>query len=579
MNKSRDASGRFVSKAIADTANNGGKSTPQAKDQSVVGSASFAASLSPKQAYELSIAVRRAIDAKANDKSKAKLRIFSVSSGDEIISGSLYQLLRRPNRQMTGSRFVAELSKWWDLKNEMAVNVGGIPGAVTGLSILDPYTISELPTPVYELEKVEKWVHTLGGVRVELPVERVCYAKGWNPYSQVRGLSPLLTGVNEVSTNYFSQRFNSAFFQNGAHTDVIARFAKGTRKEIAEQWVNQYEANHSILNGRAFKISAVIADELEIHTPGQEIKDGHFINLQNYNDEAIGRLFGVPASIMAFYARVRFDTVDAELESYYENTLLPEMTMISEFLQTQLVDRYFPNAASGTKKEKAKLGPTMKKALEKAMDERRGANSILFPESDVVVLLDPDTLPIAAKLNVKKLDAAQKYRTVMGVSYKAAAEWAGIDRETNEVDELIVVPSTEQVLNPPQSEEEEGEEVPQPVEAPDLNDAVSDEASEEAEKAVVGHARDYYRDLRALVCDKLDKGEWFGKTDAEKLLVEHGIAVPNLKLQLAKDHLAIIAIDRDNQLDKGQKIRAAKDYFNSITKAASLRGIVKGEAK
>jgi hypothetical protein len=113
------------------------------------------------------------------------------------------------------------------------------------------------------------------------------------------------------------------------------------------------------------------------------------------------------------------------------------MGMLTELVQKQLIDPHF--TSNNSKKVKAALSPNMKKALDRAISEN--------PQSDIVFVLDPDTLPIASKLRLRQLEMAEKYRKSQAVSFKDAAEWAGLDRPSNAADEMIYIATGEQRID------------------------------------------------------------------------------------------------------------------------------------
>ena len=66
-------------------------------------------SLTPAEAYQLSIDVQSAISAIVNQIAKAKLRLFYKRTGEEIVDGQLYRMLKNPAKGWTTSAFIKEI--------------------------------------------------------------------------------------------------------------------------------------------------------------------------------------------------------------------------------------------------------------------------------------------------------------------------------------------------------------------------------------------------------------------------------------------------------------------------------------
>jgi HK97 family phage portal protein len=544
-------------KAIADSVNTGVATTAATTTNSIVGLQSLEKALTPKQAFELNVTARTAITARATNVAKASLRLFARRSGDEIISGDLYDLLRHPAPYYSTSRLVSELVFWHDLLDEFAVLViEDKVGRVAGLKVLDPTMLRERPYGVTRLEDVQAWEYYEGGIRLEIPPRNLIFHKGFNPYSHVRGLSRLITGSQEVSNQYFATRFNTSFFQNGCATDIIAKFPKGTKKEVAQEWVDQWTAKHSVFNNNGFKVSAVIADQVDIESPGQVQKDGQYMQLMAWDSEQIAGLYGVPASVMGFYSKTRFDTIDKELEAFMENALMPLMTTITETLQTQLVDRFYRSAAGNTKKEAPRLGRMCRKALADAQADR--------VESDTVILLDPDSLPIMATLQQGKVDYAQKLRLTFGMTAEAAAEFVGLDLPEN-----FKEPPPEPVQPPAAQVDELAKKL----------DALEKQLADQEPKQMPAQAKatldtltKAVRDYRSVVLAAVSKGQMYDKAAALEVAKATGNA--RFVVQAHKDFLAVKQIMRSEEADK---VAVVKEHLNAAYRKSNLKTLVMEE--
>jgi HK97 family phage portal protein len=557
----RDSRGRFVSKGIAEVSPSQG-GAKQATAGSIVGRSASYKALSPRQAYENNIYARKAVSTIAQDIAKANRRLFSRRTGEEITSGEAYEWCKRHITSQT----ILSLASWYNVEGEMAAWL--VPGAIkpAGLRVLDPGQFFPLPYQAKHLEYVEGWGYLDGLVinnvsaSVQFPREQVIFDANWNPNHPLRGLSPAATGIMEISTNYFSGRYNASYFQNGASKSIVIRFPKGTSHDVARDWVKKWESQHSIFNGSAFTVSAIIGDDMQIEEPGMTNRDGQFLELRKLNSDDIMALWGVPA-ILFNAANAKYDSADAQLESYYENTLLPQMTFVSEFIQRQIIDVHFRSSA-GSNKKSVKLLSHTRKAYERQAEQA---------ESDICFVLDPDSLPIAGKLRLAQIDAMDKYRRATASTFAAAAEWAGVDRESNEADDVIMVANDQQPAVQSEPEPQPDPQLEEEVKALQAKLAELSETKEvsKADRERLTALKGFYGAYRALVIAQAVEHKRFDKQAAHKLAEEHGV-LDLLRVPIAAHHLAVKAI-----LAGGGDVKEqVKQLLNAASKPAALKQLL-----
>lgn len=553
-----------ITKAITESVV--GSPTGGNNSTSTVAAASFDRALTVKQAYETNITTRRAINVTAENEGKAAIRLFSRRTGDLIESGDCFDLFRRPSKHMSGSRFITDLAKWYKITGEMAV-LPLIPIGSTSpkaLKLLDPTRLTAYPANCRSLDFVSEWYYNDGlaidGMNPFYKIETgsLAFAKNFNPYSDLRGSSEAISMVNEISTNYYVQRYNISRFKNGVQGDIVFIFPKGTKKQVVEDHIQMWQEQHSIHNDHGFKVAGIIGNDVKIEQLGVGGKDGEFLKLDEQNAERIASGFGVPASVMGFYGKTRFDTIDAEIESWTEHSILPDLRNYGDFLQTQIVDRYF-TSDSTKKSARHHMSKTARLMFERAMDEHS--------ESDIIVLLDPDTLPIMAKLNKSKVTQAKELMG-LGLSATEAFEYVGLDVPHNPLRDDIYVPSNMVNISKPQQDKVVADEIA------DKDATIKDLQSEleapkslnKDQKATIEAIKGFYRDFRAAAIaaheakNMVDKGVWISR--AKEIS-------PAFVIQVHKDYLSL----REIQRAAGTK-EQVKAYFNSVSKPSVVKSFL-----
>ena len=400
--------------------------------------------LSPRQAYQLTIPFHRSVNVIVEQIVKCDRKLLT-QNGDEITSGETYDFV---HKNIT-KEFVRECLSNWFIEGEMFVLK---PFSISseqimrpeGLLVLDSGFARPMPPHVRSLEFVTSWQYTNvyqisdKTTVLQIPADQVMYCKNFNPNNTgqggLRGLSPALVGCQHINGSYFSARYNSSFFQNGAHSDLILKFPKGTSKKEAQSVTDYWVQRHKIFDNASFRVAAVIADEFEVVDPGQTAKDGNFLALADYDDKSVYSLLGVPPVISGDYSNATYDSADVQYESFFENTLLPAIEVFNDFIQTQLIEPHFSDGSIGANKKQIKLN----KYLKKSVQEYIGA--------DIIFRLDPESLPVASKLRLNKLTALTMARQSMALTFKQAAEYMDEERPSNAADDIIYVANTEQLV-------------------------------------------------------------------------------------------------------------------------------------
>ncbi len=536
---------------------------------SIAGIQAMSKSLTPQQCYELSIAVRSAIQAIATNISKAELRFFSRKTGEEIVDSEINNFFSNPNTQLSQIQLIVEIVSWYNISGEFALGIlTDKSNKPLGLQVLNPFRLSVsydniLPST---LADVKSWVYQWdNGTQTVFNRASVVFAKNFNPYSAVRGLPPLLTGVNEISSSYYASRYNKQFFENGCIPSHILVLPKGTPKAMRDDIERRYLEQYSIYQGNAQKVMVVSGDDIKIQTLDDQPKDAQFLEMSKWNNAQVAQLYKVPASTMGIYDKARFETANIERKMFFEDTLLPQMNLISETFQTQIIDRYFP-FVNTPKRKTAKLTKTMEKLFKQA--------SIANPKSDVIVILDPDTVPIMSEIKKDYIAAVKSMATDMQMSVNEAADFMGMDIPYSPARDRIYVPSnftlvanTPEDLVAPQANPapvQPETEVPQPIESEEVtDDAIEDQDEQDTEKSLTQDmVKSFVREYRKLVLTASDSDELFSLEDADTLAEKHQMN-GKMKTLIRKDYLDLSKQLKDSQ----DKKRTIKDYFNLKNRA------------
>jgi HK97 family phage portal protein len=513
---------------------------------SVQGIRSLSKSIGPDQAYQLSIDVRSAVTAIASNLSAMKIRLFNGRSGAEIVGGEVYDFFQKPAPGYTQSRWINELASYYCLDNEAALVRDPGKGKPKFLMPLNPGKLwIQEPARVRDLSQVTEWrYHWEDGLQALYADSQICFDKMFNPLSNIRGLSPILTGANEIGSSYEASRYNQQFFENNAVPSHLLVLPEGTPRQTRQDVENKYLSTFGLSDGNAHKVLVVSGGDVKIENLSQRPKDGEFIQLMTMNTARVAQLFKVPAIEMGIYDKARFETASVEREMFFEGTLMPLAKRISNFLQDQVVDRWFSN--SSVKTAERTLSKAQRQMLDKATESAM---------SNIVVCLDPATTPIAAKMMKDKVAATAELRRSAGLSFNEAAEIVGLElpeaTEAKTFRDMVFINNNEQRID---NLLDEPEEVVEPIAEPEVEEVVEEPV--EADKAVVKSVSSFLRKYRKVAVKAADTKAMYRLSEIDALVKDDN-SIDLMKLHARFDYAGLRKAIEDGD------VQSVKDLFNA----------------
>jgi HK97 family phage portal protein len=173
--------------------------------------------------------------------------------GDDVTSGPLYALFRRPNTALSRYGLWKETAAWWNLEGEAfwwfgPEYTGGLPKE---LFVLNPrrlhhegYHNGEIYNGVRHTGW--RWFYNTGDELIPILSDELIHFRDWNPWNPVRGVNPLISLFLELEQDYYANKANSQLLKNNAIPQGILKTEQTLRPEEADQlerrWENKYGA-------------------------------------------------------------------------------------------------------------------------------------------------------------------------------------------------------------------------------------------------------------------------------------------------------------------------------------------------
>lgn len=291
--------------------------------------------------YEKISWINIAINARANNISRAPLRIYSGDT--EIETGPFWQLLNAPNPHLSQAQLIQATEAWigflgesfWWLWNE-----AGRTGFPQRIYTLDPRKIEH----VLNRDKMEVEVykyHDDNGQIIPIYPASMIHFSTWNTKDQFRGQSPWAALGDEIYQTYHANRVNSMMLQNGAVPQGILTVPEALNEDEAKVLQERWEKRHQG-SSRAGKV-AVLSSGATFQPVALTPEDFQMHDLLAWNREAIFAKAGVPPAVAGISKDSTplsgQDTAD-QFQQFWQLTLIPEQKFIQSKINIDLFARF-----------------------------------------------------------------------------------------------------------------------------------------------------------------------------------------------------------------------------------------------
>lgn len=222
---------------------------------------------------------------------------------DTIESGELYDLFQHPNPLMNcqidliKATFIFYLLRgeaFWILERD---NITQIPKEIW---TFDPIRFE----PVFDkgTSMLVGWKYK-GLKEVYFSVNEIIHFKMFNPYDDLRGLSPLEAAKLSVDQNYQAGIYNKAFFDNGATVGGYISVPEELSDESFNRLVKQFEDRHKGA-GKAHKV-AVVEGGGKFTPARMTQKDMEFIDGKKLTKDEILAIYKVNKVVLGDYSEIK----------------------------------------------------------------------------------------------------------------------------------------------------------------------------------------------------------------------------------------------------------------------------------
>lgn len=290
--------------------------------------------------YKKSVWVYSAVNAiSQNISATAPFRLYHKSDNDKIYveQGPLYDVFNNPNPWMTKITLMQSTIIYLELFGEAfwvldgRKNLTDIPEQIWCLSPERFEHVVDYPTGKF----TGYWDYNNGRTITTLAPWEVLQFKYFNPYHDVRGMSPVDAARLGVEQDYFASLYNKNFFKDGAKVGGAIEVEEGLTDD---QWLRlrtQFEDRHKGYQN-AHKVAIIEGGKWKPDKNSQ--KDMEFISLKDVTRGEILAAYKINEVVLGNYKNIQsYEGIKNAHKTFWEETLIPKIKLLTETLQSKFL--------------------------------------------------------------------------------------------------------------------------------------------------------------------------------------------------------------------------------------------------
>lgn len=275
--------------------------------------------------YRQHAVVYACIGAIATNISQVPFRLYKQKGeGKETVEeGPLYDLFNNPNPLLSGEQLWEATAIWYCLRGEAVwivgrENVAQVPKEVW---VFDPQRF-ELVTD-RETGLPIGWKYR-GKKEIKLALDEVIFFKAYNPYNDLRGLSPIQAAEMGIEQDWWATRHNLAFFKNAAEPGGALTTDQELNDDQYDRIKKTWEDRHQGPD-KAHRI-AILEGGLKYQKITLSPRDMEFLEQRRWNREEIAMVYRVPMHVLNVYKDIKTYAGLRVLDKvFWEQNLIPKM--------------------------------------------------------------------------------------------------------------------------------------------------------------------------------------------------------------------------------------------------------------
>lgn len=280
--------------------------------------------------YEKITWVYRCVSIIAWNIARVNLRVVRGTEGKEvdITDRPEFRILRKPNKFQTRHDFMVESISRLMMQGEMFWELE-FNGARLAQMFAD-WRSEEVEVVGDPGSLISQYKRTVNGKVLTFKPEEIFYVKFFNPFSILRGMSPLRAARSAVTLDLNAVTSNTKFFRDGMKLSGV------------------FTTDQRLTEPEAKRLTRVLKDYFggveKAWEPGvlwggmkfqplnnMTLRDAEFIQMREMNREEIAAAFGVPLEVLGI-GKATFENVKFARRMFWTETLIPLLDKLTALL-------------------------------------------------------------------------------------------------------------------------------------------------------------------------------------------------------------------------------------------------------
>lgn len=284
------------------------------------------------QAYVSSVWAYRCVLLKAQAVGKMPWRLVEARTGTEVPTHQLRSALRRSFRLFR--KWAWSLDIWGETFLEKVRDGSGRPVALTWLNPMG----MDVDTSTGHVTAFN-YMSQHGGEYVSFEPEEIVFSKTDNPFDDLRGLSPLVTVLEEVAIDRDLTRTIRKFYMNDARPGVMIIPEEPIGLLEAQRFIEWWKENYQGPDKTGKPVYMPYKVRLEQVQRPPSVDD---VTLRESLRREIAASLGVPLSLAGAWDDAQYQSLPVQRQSFYEETIIPLCTDIAKDVNSQVVPFFDP---------------------------------------------------------------------------------------------------------------------------------------------------------------------------------------------------------------------------------------------
>jgi len=287
-----------------------------------------------QKAYQVSAWVYACVYAIASQGASVPLMAYRATSPDrmkwEKLPGhEILEVLQNPNPDAEESDFdlMEALFSDWELSGEWFLysqrRDDGFPERIYRLR---PDLMKVVPS---KMRRVAGYKLCVNGETVDFEREEVTQSKTFNPLDDLHGMSSLRAARLAVTIDTQTQLSNLALVQDRSippgFLTVQGKLTDPKKKQLQEQWGKEHR-------GSKVHRMGLLEGGMTFQAAGLSPQDMEFILQRKMSREEIMACFHVPPALVGVMEYSNYANMDAQMQSFWHNTMIPKVRKMQRAL-------------------------------------------------------------------------------------------------------------------------------------------------------------------------------------------------------------------------------------------------------